>query len=238
MESLELSCWSPTGSGFGVPGMFGIASLGQAWIGAVRIPPAVIGANAFTVTLKNETAQPRTVRLQTRTLAAGATEPSATVEQQAPTLAPGASATINLRYDVDPMATAAPRVTLQVLDAATGQAVAERSFSPTFLTPLKLSLQPRMSYLSQTAGTVAADVNVANSLLGTARLTFELISEADGKTVDRSEPQEIRGNMATGSVNIGGLPVGRYSLYARVLVDGKPIAEAKAPLQKVAGPFD
>lgn len=238
MESLELSCWSPTGSGFGVPAMFGVASLGQAWIGAVRIPPAVIGANAFTVTLKNETAQPRTVRLQTRTLTAGATEPSAPVDQQACTLGPGASATANLRYDVDPMAITAPRVILQVLDAATGQLLAERNFTPTFLTPLKLSLQPRMSYLSQGAGTLTVEVNVANSILGAARLTFELINDADGRTVDRAEPQEIRGNQATGSVNLGGLPAGRYSLCARVLVDGKPVAEAKATLQKVVGPFD
>ena len=136
------------------------------------------------------------------------------------------------------MATAAPRVTLQVLDAGTGVVLAERSFTPTFLTPLKLSLQPRMCYLSQTTGTATAEINIAASLLGVARLAFDLVNDADGTLVDRAEPQEIRGNQAMGSVNLSGLPAGRYALSARILVDGKPIAEAKALVQKVAGPFD
>jgi hypothetical protein len=235
METLELSCWSPTGGGFGRPERFGVATLGQAWIGEVRLSGALLGSNEFTVKLTNETEGERQLRTQLLMPSLRGRERLATDE----TLTVPAKGAVEHAYAYTLNSPEALTMTFRVLDAKTGELLAQRTLAPAVLAPLRMTVRPRMYYLSERMGTAEVEVNVSDELRKEAKLELALM-DARGKRTLRSEAlPALGGDAATVRVDLGGVSEGEYRLRAR-LVDGKGtrLAETETALARIAGPFD
>jgi len=239
-ETMELSCWSPTGGAFGMPDKFGLASLGQAWVGALDAPPASIGNNAFTVTIKNETDRPR--RLDTVALVQWPDREASQVLPGPPTakdmtLAPGAREQLTYEYGLS--GEQAPILTLSVRDAADGEVLAQRVFSPPLLRPMAAQIRPRTYYLSENVGTAELQINLAPDRWADCRLIVALY-DAEQKTILRQfDIAPIEGNRLNATLNLRGVAEGSYTLW--VLLDdgrGQRIAEKCGRLVRLSGPFD
>lgn len=235
METLELSAWSPTGDLFGRPERFGMATLGQAWIGRLHVPAASIGVNEFEVTLKNESDTGRNVacglwaRWEHRTVAR--------VLEQMVGLAPGEEKTLRVEYELP--STEPPVMTFVVLDQGTAATLAERSFTPVVLPPLAMSVQPRAYYLGEGKGRVELEVNLAGAMRDDALLTLAVYDVAADRVVRHAQVPPVAGSRFTAQLNLDGLPEAAYELAALLdTSDGERIAEAVAPLQRIRGPFD
>ena len=240
METLELSCWSPTGGGFGAPERFGLANLGQAWIGAMRVPPASIGKNEFSVTLKNETGQGRNVttvlwmKWQDRGLLRGL--------DQLIGLAPGQQLEFTYQYELPDEQ--APTMTFSVRDLQAQEdgkpaVLAERTFAPTILPPLKMTLRPRTYYLSDNLGRVELQINLAETMRENARLVLTVHDASEVNVLREHQFSPIEGNRLEAQISLRGLPEGSYKLRALLATkEGKRIAERWAPIERLRGPFD
>jgi hypothetical protein len=233
METLELSCWSPTGGAFGSPERFGVATLGGAWIGQVQLPPARLGTNRFAVTLTNESDQERAVRPELRL---AEQQRGYLLEPEPVVLAPKSQVERTYAYEAAgdrPLA-----MTFRVLDAETGDLLAERTLAPTVLPPLAMTLAPRMYYVSETRGTARIEVSVAEQLRKDTRLELAL-TDARGKRALRAEAlPRLQGDTVAAVIDLSGVPEGTYQLRARLLTGKTPLAEASAPLTRLRGPFD
>lgn len=235
-ETLELSCWSPTGGLFGRPERFGTASLGQAWLGTLEVPPARLGLNEFRVVLKNETDETRRVAPELWTKREGRDE-RRELEEEPLELAAGAE--LARQYGYEFTTEEAPVMSLRLSDAdRRDRILAERSFSPTVLPPLRVDVRPRLSYLSE--GTIGAEfeVNLGGRLLRRSELTVALLGPK-GKRVLRSVTVPVEGNRAVAAIDLGGLPEGAYRVRARLSSrGGNELAEATARIERLRGPFD
>jgi hypothetical protein len=235
METLELSCWSPTGDGFGKPERFGVATLGQAWIGEVRLPSALLGRNEFAVKLTNETESERQLRTQVLMPRVRGRERLVTGE----TLAVPAKGAVERTYSYTLSSSEPIAMTFRVLDANTGDLLAQRTLAPAVLPPLSMTVRPRMYYLSEGMGTAELEVNVAEELRKEAKLELAL-TDARGKRTLRSEAlPRLGGDAVTVRVDLGGVGEGEYRLRA-ALVDGegRRLAQTETALARIAGPFD
>lgn len=259
METLELSCWSPTGTGFGVPERFGLASLGQAWIADFQAPPARIGTNTFTVTLINETAETRSFNASLltqwsclqylRNLSAG-------IAGGAP-LAPGERRAFTYEYGLS--GTEVPQLIYRVYDAgkAVADPIAERVFTPRLIQPLMMAVRPQTTYLSEHAAAAELEINLADDLRPKAQLSLCLRREGDAAVLRSASLSPIESNRLGIALNMRGLDPGEYVLTATLetlsapgtvgpirLADGavlrsSPVlAETVVELGRVRGPFD
>ncbi|MBM3476116.1 MAG: hypothetical protein FJX75_22835 [Armatimonadetes bacterium] len=235
METLELSCWSPTGEAFGVPERFGVATLGGAWIGEVRLPPAILGRNEFTVKLINETDQERALRTELRMPPwRGAMR---CVAFEALNLAPRSTVERTYAYDVT---RAEPfTMTFVVIDAVGGKALAERTLAPTVLPPLTLTVGPRMYYLSEAGGVAEVGLSISEALRKEATLSLRLTNEGSKRALRSGALPEVAGDIATVRLDLGGVPRGTYAVRARLADrNGKMLAEAETRIDRIKGPFD
>jgi hypothetical protein len=235
METLELSCWSPTGGAFGAPERFGVATLGGAWIGEVKLPPATLGSNTVTVSLINETDQVRAIRAELRM-----PEPRGrmrTAASEALTLAP--KSTVERTYAYEVTRGDGLTMTFAVIDAATGKPLAERTLAPTVLPPLTLTVRPRVHYLSEGNGTAEVALSISEALGKEATLSLALTDEWGKRVLRSSALPDIGGDDAAVSFDLAGVSEGTYGLRAR-LADhaGRALAEATIPIERLRGPFD
>jgi len=258
METLELSCWSPTGTRFAVPDRFGLAGLGQSWITAFTVPPAKIGTNTFSVTLTNDSDKRWFVGAdllrgegrdaEARALSAG--------RSRANRLLPGEHNTFSYDYA---LGDAEPReLTYRIYDADDADAgyLAERTFIPRVMEPLSMDLCPRTTYLSEQMAAAEFEINLAEDVSPAAQLLLELGDE-DGRVVRRGTVGPIEGNRLSAMVNLRGLDAGQYTLAATLRTvgdDGRPrgislsdnpaiecgpeLARVSTPLMRIRGPFD
>ncbi len=60
----QLSCWSPTGGGFHMPGKFGLGSLPGGWLKAFAVGKGVLGQNELTATLANPSDMDRSLKVR------------------------------------------------------------------------------------------------------------------------------------------------------------------------------
>ena len=235
MESLELSCWSPTGAGFGVPGRFGVAGLGHTWIGELDVPPASLGTNHFTVTLHNETA--KSVTLTQHVLLTWKKHKKELTAGTAISLAPGATRTRSVDYDL-PEAEA-PVITFTVKRADDPAKVLDRrTFSPAVQAPLSMNLRPRMYYLSENRGALELEVNLAPETRRRSRLVLTM-APAEGNTpVRRQTLSSLAGNRLDARLDLTGLPEGTYTLEAVLLgPKGTSLTSASTRVYRLRGPF-
>ncbi len=225
METLELSCWSPTGGAFGQPSMFGIASIGQAWL---KVPPALLGENPISVTMTNETDAARSVSLTLEE------DGRRRVLENALALAPGE--TVTRAYTYEASADATREYAVWMLDAGSAETLAQRRFAVDLPPPVALGVRPNMYYVADAEGFVEIDLNVAQGLLTDSALVVELLRGR--KRVGSTAVSQIEGNRLRARLDLGGMPEGDYSVRARLSVPGEGKLEATAPLTRMRGPFD
>lgn len=239
LESLELSCWSPTGGMFAAPDRFGTASLGGSYLGEYRLGPGWLGPNELQVSVRNESPQPRDLLVLLDWRQKGS---MALYRQKGPlTLKPGETTQESLRYDVvtdrQPVDLA-----LTVKDTATGQVLAQRRAVQPVLPGLKVSLTPRLYYLSETRGALQAQLNLAPELRQRAVLML-LVWDASGKKLLRKMAlSQLQADQLNATLNLAGLAAGTYHLEA-VLKAGpeataKRLSTVKLDVVRVTGPFD
>lgn len=259
METLELSCWSPTGTGFAVPERFGLASLGQAWIADFQAPPARLGTNTLTVTLANETEEPRRVRAvlltgrsdgeDLRRLGAGTA--------RGVILGSGRRKTVTHEYCL--WDARVPQLTYRLYDVEKPGAdpIAERVFTPRLVRPLSTAVRPQTTYLSEHAAAAEFEINLAEDLLPSTQLSLRLQREGDAGVLRRASLWPIEGGRLSVALNLRGLDPGEYRLTAAletfsapnsvgpmrlteggVLPGGPVLAETVVKLGRVRGPFD
>ncbi|MEI6502361.1 MAG: hypothetical protein WCP21_15225, partial [Armatimonadota bacterium] len=237
LESLELSCWSPTGTGFGVPQRFGVASLGGSYLTDFKVGAGTLGSNDFLAAIRNDDTkahkffvildwkQGKRVALYRQ---------KGPIELQ-PGQAQGVPLTYELVNDRDPVA-----IGLSVKDADTGVAYAERSVAQQVLPVLKLTLKPNVYFLGDAYGQLQADLNLSPALQSGASVLVALF-DARGKLV-RKQTLAVADERLNAAVNVAGLKAGTYRLECAVKSgtgpDARRLATAKATITKVAGPFD
>ncbi len=259
MESLELSCWSATGTGFAVPERFGLASLGQAWISHFTAPVAKLGTNTFSVTLQNSTDQPRSLsaglltqwsRLQHLRYLPLGTARGIQIE-------PGGQRSFTFEYGLS--GTELPQLVFRVYDAekpAEGH-IAERVFTPRLLSPVGLEVRPRTSYLSEGVAAAELEINVADDLRDRAQVSLCLSRAGEQTVLRRATVSPIAAGRLEAALNLDGLAPGAYRLTASLEALSTPeivgpasltedpmlkrspvLAEVSAQIVRVRGPFD
>lgn len=234
MESMELSCWSPTGESFGSPERFGLASLGQAWIGGLSVPEASLGTNSFSTSILNQSgaaARVAVVLVERR----GEKVIERTLEDRLE-LAAGEKAGRTWQYQVD--SAQAPAMTLKLLGTG-GETLAERGFTPSVLPPLEMRLRPRTYTLSEHLGDAALEINLGSDIAREATLILALYEPARERIVKHARIAPIEKGRLRVALDLTGLPEGDYEAWA--LLDGPGgarIAERVTPLVRLRGAFD
>lgn len=234
MEVMELSCWSPTGGSFGAPERFGLASLGQAWIGALSVPEAKLGANSFSTTVLNQTNA--AVTLSAVLLERRGEKVSQRTLQEKIELAPGGKMERTWQYEV--AGEQAPTLTLRLL-SADGKTVAERSFTPSVLAPLGMRVRPRTYYLSENLADASLEINLSSDLARDSALTLAIYEPASGEIIRHQRIAPIEKGRLQVTLDLRGLPEGGYEAWALLDgPDGTRIAEEITTLVRLRGPFD
>ncbi len=243
METMELTCWAPTGGSFGQPSTFGTANFGQTWISALNVPPAALGTNNFGVTLTNGSATTRRIATQL-SIDGAASGDTQTVRPAGGRvdeieLAAGASTTRNYAYEV--MTSSAPELMLRITDASSGQELATRTFTPEVASPMELTVRPQITYLANTQAIAEIELNLAEDLRAQSRLVLVLY-DAQGSRVRQQVVDSLRGDRLSARINIASLAAGKYTLRAsleRITPLGiRRITLQHAQFRRVQGPFD
>lgn len=233
MESLELSCWSPTGQGFGHPERFGVATIGGSYLTDFHIGRGVLGLNELQATIRNDDTAPHSF-LAILDWKQG--KKVALYRQKGPLqIAPGQQQAVTLPYeltsDSEPVA-----LTLTIRDADTGKTYAERSLEQEVLPALQMTLRPNLYYLSDETGLLRAEINLEAGIQDRATLTVALFKAGSLKPL-RSQTLVVNNERLDVAVNLAGLPAGVYRLET-ILKDGQTrLSTQKTTVTKVPGPF-
>ena len=233
LESLELSCWSPTGQGFARPERFGVATIGGSYLTDFRIGRGLLGVNELSATIRNDdTAAHNFLAI----LDWRQGKKVSLYRQKGPlALAPGKQETVVIPYEVtndrDPLA-----LRLTVKDADTGRLYAERSLEQQVLPALTMTLRPNLYYLSDAVGLLHAEINLDDDLEDKAMLTVALF-KAGSTTPLRRQALAVNNERLDAAVSVAGLPAGVYRLEAILKSGTTRLATAKTTVTKVPGPF-
>ncbi|MEN6641345.1 MAG: glycoside hydrolase domain-containing protein [Armatimonadia bacterium] len=236
LESLELSCWSPTGSGFGVPGRFGIATIGGSYLQDFRLGRGVVGVNELTATVRNDSAETKNFVV---ILDWKQGKKVALYRQKGPfALEPGKSEQVTLPYEI---ATdqAPATMKLVVRDANTNASYAERHMEQQVLPALKMTLKPVLYYLNDAAGQLHLDLNLDEALSERAVVVFSLLQ---GTHALRRQVLSADAERLDATLNTAGLPAGAYTIEAALKTGpdatARRLGTQRITMNKVAGPFD
>jgi hypothetical protein len=132
----------------------------------------------------------------------------------------------------------APAMTLRIRNADKPRNVlAERTFSPTVLPPLKMSVRPRLSYLSERRIGADFEINLGRRLPQRSELTVAVLGPK-GQTTLRSMTVPVEGSRLTAQIDLQGLPEGVYRVRARLCTGGAALGEVEASIERLRGPFD
>lgn len=239
LESLELSCWSPTLGGFGNAQRFGTASLGGSLLAGYRLGRGVVGHNELSVDLANHEAGARKVTAVLNWRQAGGV---ALYRQSGPVaLAPGQKQTLTLGYEVG-----SDRVPvdfdLLLKDAESGQVLEQRRSRQQVLPVGVLTVDPHLYYLSENAGALTARLNLAPEARERAAVIVQLLPEKGAKALRSLTLRQVAGDQLHATLNLAGLKPGTYRLEMVVKASAAPEARrlgtAKTNLTRVQGPFD
>ncbi len=233
LESLELSCWSPTGQGFGRPDRFGVATIGGGYLADFRIGRGLLGVNEMSATIRNDDTAPHNF-LAILDWRQG--KKVALYRQKGPlALAPGKQETVVIPYEVtsdrDPLA-----LRLTIKDADTGRTYAERNLEQQILPALTMRLRPNLYYLSDAIGFLHAEINLDEALQDRATLVIALF-RGDSMTPLRSQALPVNNERLDVPVGLGGLPAGVYRLETILKSGTARLATCKTTVTKVPGPF-
>jgi hypothetical protein len=233
-EVFELSCWSPTGGGFGEPGRFGMASFGASYVRSVGLGKGVVGPNQLAATVTNPTGKDLRARLVV--LCGAANAPPVRTVSEAFTVSPGKTSEVLVPYILtSDMGDATIEARLE--DTTSGAFLDGQRLSQKVAAPLALRLSPSLSFTSRGTLGCTVEVAVAKALRPDLKVQVLLRRDADDAVVSRTEIAGILGSEVSGLLHPGLAP-GTYRLCGRLVgPDGEAIAEVETPLSRVRGPF-
>ncbi|MGD9498351.1 MAG: carbohydrate-binding family 9-like protein [Armatimonadota bacterium] len=230
---VELSCWSPTGGSFNLPGRFGLASLPGGWLQAFALGSAMLGVNELTATIENSDDRPRTL---TARLTWWQGEGIALERSAGPfTLGPGASREVSFAYDVQD-AGEPVQLEVAVLDEQ-GRELARREIAQPVADVLAIQVGRSVLLPGEQTVCARARLHVTGEVLARSRLIVALFRAPQMMLVARSEFAPPGGTVMSAELSLPALVPGDYTLHV-VLKDAggtRRIAEEKAALH-VLGP--
>jgi hypothetical protein len=236
---VELSCWSPTGQGFGQPDRFGVATLGSSYLRGFQITHGRVGLNECQVKIANDSDRVRKFRV---TLEWQQPRRPALYRERGPLeLQPGQTQALALPYDI--ATDEAPvRLRLTLRDADSHEVLGQRVLEQQVLPALQMTLKPQLYYLSDDRGEVEVTLNLSTSLRSPSVLVAALWEARSGKLLRRQVISPLAGDRLAGALRLEGLPAGSYHLEI-VLKTGpddraRRLATRKVSFTRRPGPFD
>jgi len=233
-EVFELSCWSPTGGGFGEPDRFGVAALGASYFQSMALGQGVVGANELTAAVANPTAASLQVRFAA--VCKGVDGKTRRTVSRTVTLAPGKVQRLAVPYV---LSSASGDVVIQgvVENAKTGKVLANQQLNQKLIQPLQIRVSPGLSFTSRSALAYTATVAVARELRPKLALQIQLVEESTGRTVSQAAVPTVGGEILSGAVQMG-TATGSYRLRTVLSrTDGTVVAQVETPVSRVLGPF-
>ena len=236
METLELSCWRPTGGTFRQPHKFALAKIGMRYVHSIQAPPAVLGDNALTVDLVNPRPTPLRV---VASLTCAQESRRSTLKSPPVSLAGKQTGRVVLPYRATSDAEPA-RLVLELRDPGAGELLVRHNMTQEVSRAVELQLDRTFCYLTQAEVSAQIRVTASEQILGSAALALSLVDGASKAVVRSHRLAEVRAGRLLARLHVGGLPAGRYELAATLTRPGAagPLSEARSPFTKVAGPFD
>jgi hypothetical protein len=239
LESLELSCWSPTGGSFGTPERFGVATTGDSYLSGYRLGRGCVGSNELELTLCNASGRERNLLALLNWRQQGST---ALYRQKGPfPLAPGQTRKVAIAYEI--VTDRAPvALEIAVQDTDSGDVLGQQQVTQQVEPVVTVALRPRLSYLSQTE--VALEVRAGLDRAGRDRavLIVQVFGGEGGQPLRRLDISGLEGDQLCALLNVAGLPAGTHRVEA-VLKSGpgsaaRRLGTATTQLIRLAGPFD
>ena len=235
---VELSCWSATGGGFGLPHRFGLATLGVPYIESVSLGEGILGLNLMELVLANDGPETRTLRARLRWSQEG--EQPGEVFTMPRRVGPEQRRKFPLGYHAyrpdQPL-----ELELSVLDQD-DTVVTTRRFTQRLATPLQARLLPRLFFLDEHRAGLSVQLNVGGDILDRGQLVVAIFREPGRELVARQEFEDLRPGSLTAAVSLPDLELGKYSLHVILkerTADGvRRVAESKQVIHKLTGPFD
>lgn len=236
---VELSCWSPTGQGFGQPDRFGVATLGSSYLRGFQLTPGRVGLNECPVTIANDSDRVRKFRV---TLEWQQPRRPALYRERGPLeLQPGQTQALTLPYDIT-TDEAPVRLRLMLKDADSHELLGRRVLEQQVLPALQMTLQPRLYYLHDDRGEVGVELKLSDTLRAPSVLVAVLWEARSGKLLRRQVISPLAGDRLAGALRLGGLPAGSYHL--EILLKTGPddrarrLATRKVSFSRRPGPFE
>ena len=238
MESLELSCWAPTGGSFGRPERFGTATLGNAFVSALRLGDGVLGWNKAVVSMANRLKRSATLAVELRWRHEGGEW--RTVEVPTRPLAPGQSETVDVPY----LATSAAKpveLGFRLVEPASRKALWTYRAVQKVRPALGVVAKPSTSFVGQDEAQVQLELALSPQWRQAAALRVALFTGDGQRPVAQQLIASPGGDRATARLSLRGLGVGEYRLRValhRTPEAGKPLAVQEVGLVRLRGPFD
>jgi len=206
----ELSCWSPTGKGFGQPASFGLAMLGASYLKSFHPGDAAVGLNSVAVVMLNdsEEAQRLRVRLQWWQGDEIAREAFSSYQE----LAPGAERKVTIPYTISH---AGEPVTLEVvvLDER-GASLAQRALVKPIRPPMGSVLGQSLFFLDEAQAGMQVRLDVGEDLLrDRGQLIVALFEQPSMSLIARQEITPLAAPVLSARLALPELKAGSYSLH-------------------------
>ena len=238
LESLELSCWSPTGGGFCAPERFGVASLGHAFVTDVRLGTGLLGWNALRVGVKNHLAKPARFAVELRWRQGRGDWRC--VEIPSRMLRPGASQVLDSPYEIvsdqEPV-----ELAVRLLDGASRKELWSYRTEQRVRPALTVAVKPATSFLTAAAGRVDITTGVTPEARRSALLRVSLRAAGAERASVEQAVAPLSGERLSARLDLRGLGAGEYTLRAALHSDrgsAEPLAVREMALVRLRGPFD
>ena len=240
METLELTCWSPTGGQFGKPDRFGLATIGAPFFSNVRLGRGVLGQNTFSATVTNRTDKEGRFVLKLHWEQDAERPGTATAEPVR--LRPGQSAEAGARYAVG-TGTEAVRLRATLADSESGRELAAYHATQGTTPPLLLSVVPKAMFTQRTQCTMEAKLSVAGEVTASSLLRVTMVDGESGDRLGEAAVIPIFGSRLAASLHVGVAGAGQARVRAELVpkkdsATARPRATAEAMIVRVSGPFE
>lgn len=205
----ELSCWSPTGRGFGQPASFGLATLGASYLNGFDPGEAVIGLNQVAITMSNP--GDKSQRLRARLQYWQGDEIAREAFSFYHELPPGEERQVELPYA---LGNALEPVNLDVaVISQRGATLSSRTLTIPVRAPLASRLSRRVLFVGESGASLTVRLDVGEALIERGLLVIALFRQPAGALIARQEIAPLRGSAMSARVDMPKLPAGEYSLH-------------------------
>ena len=237
METLELSCWQPTGGMFRQPEKFGLARIGPSFLRGIDAGRSVVGQNTLAAVIANEAGRATSFVAHVRSSQESA-EPG--IETSAPfTLAAGETRTVMLPYVVH-RADEPVRLRFGLREAGSRKLCAQYELARDVQPPLTLRLGRSIYHLADPEAIVEVHVAIGADAAKETALGLTLRQAGAGAPLRSQTVSPMAGDHMVGRLCLAGLPEGAYELEVTLRHGrpGAPLARSVVTLTMLRGAFD